>query len=448
MVAAIVVDRPSVPGRALVDRVVAPFPDKGAANAVILLDQPEVVLVIAGPVSHGMGIFTEDIGLVRLTAGHLLRIFPFLCRAAPAGDIDVCRPNPLGAGFGIADHILEGGVHPAVQIDVGIVVSAGPPPVVGALVVGQARWIVLFCPAQGLFICTAVAAFISHRPDHDTGAVLVAVNHFLHAVQGRLLKSGIVGDHLVPAGRALLVRILFVIQHPGAVALVVRFVDDKKAILVTHLIEHGRIRVVARPDGVEVVPLHHLQVTLHVLDIHHRAGHGIRIVAVYPPELDRLPVDLHNIPVDTDFPDPDPVCDDLLRGLEADRVQIGILTAPQVRCRDRNDGALPKRKTCDLPALRIEDGRGDRRLRHPAVQVGGPDGDLRAGRPASGLPVPAVPCPGFSPLFPGIPAPGVLRPHFFPGLLLFFLPVDLRTDQVIKEAVRRTAQQVDIPEYP
>ena len=64
VISPVVVDRPSVRSRTLVDGVIAPLPDEGAADAVVFVDQFPVVLEISGSVPHGMCILGEYIRLV------------------------------------------------------------------------------------------------------------------------------------------------------------------------------------------------------------------------------------------------------------------------------------------------------------------------------------------------------------------------------------------------
>ena len=228
-------------------------------------------------------------------------------------------------------------------------------------------------------------------------------------------------------------------------ALVVRLVDDKKAVAVAHLIEHGGIGVVAGPDGIEVVPLHHLQVSAHVRDIHNGARDRVGVVPVDTPELDRDPVDLQDISRHADLPDPDLLGDDLALRLQIQGVETGILAGPQVRRLHGDHRFLPEQGLRHFLSGGVHKRRRDRKL--PA-QVLRPDGDLRPkgfGNTSRGSRAHVFPFPAIRRIFPhtvfcrgGFSAPGLL------SLLCF--PRDLRVDKIVKQALLRPAHQIDIPE--
>ena len=113
-------------------------------------------------------------------------------------------------------------------------------------------------------------------------------------------------------------------------ALVVRFVDDVEAVQVAELVEDGGIRIVAGADRIDVVLLHQLHVRLHLLDADGIAGHRIGIVTVDAAELDGLAVEIHHAVADGDLADTHTVSDDLIRGFQHHRVEVGILRIPQM----------------------------------------------------------------------------------------------------------------------
>ena len=75
----------------MADGMVAPFPHEPPTDLAMLVEYLEIILQVAGAVPHGMAIFTQDQGLVR---------------ALPQ----------------ILANFLKRRVHPAVKVQVGIVV--------------------------------------------------------------------------------------------------------------------------------------------------------------------------------------------------------------------------------------------------------------------------------------------------------------------------------------
>ena len=101
----------------------------------------------------------------------------------------------------------------------------------------EPRGICFFDPAEGFFNGTAIAAFISHRPDQNTGPVSVSYNHGADPVQRRLYKIRIVRDPEMRLPHALRVVLLSEGQRTRPVALIVRLVDDIQAQLIAQQAE-------------------------------------------------------------------------------------------------------------------------------------------------------------------------------------------------------------------
>ena len=348
VVPAIIVDRSAVRRRSLVNGMVAPLPDKTSADAVVVFHQAKIVLVISCPIAHGMAVLAHDKGLFRIR----LRV---------------------------ADDIFKGRIHPAVEIDVGMIEGTGASRVPGALIVGQARGVIGFGPAQGFLKGAAVAALVSHGPDHHAGAVFVPVHQLFCAVEGSCDKGRVVRYHFIPAGRPLLICILPVAEHPEAMALIVRLVDDKKAVPVAHLIKHGSIGVVAGPDGVEIITFHHLQIPAYMVDSDHRAAHRVPVMTVHAPEPDGTAVDQDNISLHRDLPDTDLFSDHFTAGLHKKRIQIRILTAPQMGVFYGKLCFTFKLEAADLIFFGIQKRRGHRYRLFQIFHLHREHGALRAG---------------------------------------------------------------------
>ena len=296
-VAAVVVDVLAGDGLAHVDGVVAPLPDEAAAEVVVFVDELLVVLGVSGAVAHRVDVFAQDEGLL------VVLILAVLLAQA-----------------GIQ-------VHAAVQVDHGDVhvLAAG---VDGALVVQQAGGVVGLDPAAGLDEAHTVARLVAHGPDEHAGAVLVADDAALDAVEHRLFEHGVVGQQreLILAVRA--------VGRDHAVHLDVGLVDDVEAQLVAQLVEAGGVGVVAGADGVDVVLLHQRQVAQHLVEGDGKAVDGRGIVAVRAAELDLRAVELDDLVFDGDGAQADAGGDLLLVGQQRQLVEVGGLGVPQVRVGD------------------------------------------------------------------------------------------------------------------
>lgn len=84
------------------------------------------------------------------------------------------------------------------------------------------------------------------------------------------------------------------------VRLQVVLVDDVQAVPVAQVQEVGVRRVVARADGVDVVPLHEQHVLEHPLGRHGPAAQRVELVPVDAAQLDRPPVDQEHPVLDRD----------------------------------------------------------------------------------------------------------------------------------------------------
>ena len=111
VVAAVPVHGLAVFGDTLVDGMVTPLPHKSAAVTVVRLEILEVVLQVAGAVTHGVAVFAENVGPVQnMVVLHALQE--------------------------ILIHLGQTGIHPAIQIQIAEVVVLPVSEVPCAFVVG------------------------------------------------------------------------------------------------------------------------------------------------------------------------------------------------------------------------------------------------------------------------------------------------------------------------
>ena len=242
-------------GAAHVNGMIAPFPDKAAAEILVFIDQFLIILCVSGAVAHGMDVLTEDQRLI------VLGIFAIF-----------------------ADEV-QLWIHPAVQVDV--LISLGIADAVGAaFIVQQTRGLVFLDPLGRLDEVLTVARFVAHRPDQHARAVLVTNNAALHTVEHGLFI------HRIFCQQRKIALVVFAEAVHHAVHLDIALINDIQAELIAQLVEIRAVGVVAGAHGVDIVLFHQAQVAQHLVIGHGKAVHGRAVVAVRTAELDGLSVEL------------------------------------------------------------------------------------------------------------------------------------------------------------
>ncbi len=250
------------PGQPVID----PLPHERPAEPLVRLQNRLVVGKRPRPVPHGVGVLAQQER--QPPPAHVLR----RVRLDPRGGL--LRPSPD------TFKIVQGRVHEAVEVGV---------PVAGvALVVqrpgGVAVADVVLDVAEG----GAGAALVPERPDDHARVVLVAFDHAPGTVEQRLTPHGLGGWVALPAG------------VDEAVRLDVAFVDHPQPVLVAQTQELGVRRVVGGADGVDVVPLHQLDVADHGGAVEGAAAVGVVLVPVDAAEQHGGAVDEEPSAVDLD----------------------------------------------------------------------------------------------------------------------------------------------------
>ena len=270
--------------------VVDPLPHEPALAARVALEQVLVLPEAAGPVAHGVAVLAED-----------ERHGP-----APGVQPGVVQRRLLAAADGV--DLGVAGVHAAVDVDV----RARPV----ALVVQRPRRVALPGPGGHGGQVGAGAALVAERPHDHAGVVLVPLDHAGHPVDQGVAPAR-VGDRVAPPADQL-----------EPVGLQVALVDHVQPVGVAQLQEPGVGRVVAGPDGVEVVALHQQDVGQHHLLGHGPAQVGVELVAVDPAEQHPAAVDPEQPVADLDRPEADPQGHPLAGRGEPALVQPGRLGRP------------------------------------------------------------------------------------------------------------------------
>ena len=313
VIAAVSVHLSSVNCLAHIDRVIAPLPNKSAADAVVLLDHMEVIFQISGPVAHRMAKLAHD---ERFSSVFLL----------------------------ILMNLLKGRIHPAEEIDIVEIVFPFVRGVQRALVMGQAGIIKLLRPLQRRLERTAISALISHGPDHNAGTVFVPLHAAAGTVHRRLRESRIVCDRLIPVSARIFPAGVFHVPHHCPVAFIIRFIDDVKSHRVIQFVKMRRVGVMAGTDRIDIVLFHQRQVFHDLLLADRKSGDRIAVMAVRSVKFDVLSVDADHISFHMDLTDSHVIGDDLMGRLINDRVEIWLLGIPQMRSRDLQMDMIPLRR--------------------------------------------------------------------------------------------------------
>ena len=226
-------------------RLVNEVPDKASLIRRVLrcLDDIPVVLQIAHRVTHGVSVLDEDEW-----------------------------PQEIGVGGNSAVVEIKGlrepGIHRAVDVAVGV--KLGRLILYGA-VVNTLQEIV------GRLEDDAMTRLVAKRPDDDGRMVLVTVVHPLSSLQ-------MSGDPLRSVSN------LGIFVKRKRMALNVRLAYDVEAVDITELVPARVVGIMRSPDGIQVVALHQLNISDHVLHVDDVSMIGMRLVSVGTMDIDRLPV--------------------------------------------------------------------------------------------------------------------------------------------------------------
>ena len=121
----------------------------------------------------------------------------------------------------------------------------------------------------------AASGFVTQAPEDDRRMVAVAQHHAVNAIHKGRNPRRHVADRLV------------------SMVFEVGLIHRIKSEVIEHGVHLGRVRIVGRTDGIDVVLLHQQHVTQHRLHRHGTAVEGVRIVAVRTLEEHALAVDVH-----------------------------------------------------------------------------------------------------------------------------------------------------------
>ena len=312
-------------------RLVDEVPDESALVQFVLIRQLRVFVHGAVGIAHRVGVFAQDERLLPV----LFQPFPDPVRRGVHLGFDICD-------FGNAQFALPEEGHLPVPFVVHRPAGIQP----------------FHFPAHGQNHGPG-QALVAAAPDQDARVVPVPPDHGTYPVgQQRLPVLPVPGEHLVRADPS-------VPQHvPHAVAFHIVLVNHVQPQLVAQAVDRARVRIVAGPDRVDVVPLHQDQIAPDFFLRHRAPGLAAEIVPVRSLEYDADAVHPDHAVFNLDLPESGFHRNDFLRPVRRRQphfrgVEVRILRAPQ-----------PRRADFDAPAdLRIPADRAFRlRQRFPAVQ--------------------------------------------------------------------------------
>ena len=216
--------------------LIGPVPDTCADNRFAILDHVPVFFQVSDAVAHGMGVLAQEKGLAR--------------------------------AFGAAIQQFGRRIHHA--FDIGHRVHA--------LVMGRAGAIQCLGGRRSRFEIAPLPGLVTQRPDYHAGVILISLHHARHPVDMRSFPSGLVAQTSLQS-------------ETHTVRFDVRLVNDIKPVLVAQFIPDRIVRIMTRPDGIDIEPLHQMNIAYHRFngDIVRRIR--IMVVTVDPLEKNAFPVD-------------------------------------------------------------------------------------------------------------------------------------------------------------
>ena len=294
-ISAVMVHLPSILRFPFIGGVVAPLPDKAAAEAIVFVDLLHIILNVSGAVSHGVHELTLD-----------KRFF-----LAGCGKIFINLP---GRSIHMAFHIQHGFIlHMSFRLEM------------AALIMHQSGGIILLHPASRFLDVGAHAGLIAQRPENDTALVLIPDHVAPAAVNHSLSVSRIFRELTEGFLRTASVLILH------AMGFQIRLRDHIKTVFAAQLREPGRIGIMAGTDGVDIRLLHDAQVEHGVHPRNHSSGKRAAVMTVDTLEFHRLFIDQHHAVFNGDGTDSHLLADRFLRRADFHRIKIRLLRVPQNR---------------------------------------------------------------------------------------------------------------------
>ena len=225
MIPSIIISGLSIFCRSMCDRMITPFPDKPATHPVILMNHLKIIFKISRSVSHTMAVFYQQKRFASVI-------------------------------FQIILYLLQWRIHPAVNIQIVIIIGNIIITVSCTFVLRDPVRIKLLCPCKRLFKITSIRAFISHRPHYNAWTVFVSLYHKLDTVHNCLFPCRIICNLFIPMVKTVLVCVLLPVQHKWSMCLNIRLVNHHKSIFIAHLIKIWCIWIMTGTNSVKVMLLH------------------------------------------------------------------------------------------------------------------------------------------------------------------------------------------------
>ena len=225
MVSSVSIDCLSILSSAMSNRMVTPLPDKSTTHFIVILNHLEIIFKISRSVSHAVTVLYQK----ERFASIFIQIF---------------------LNFG------KRWVHPAVHIQIAVIICFIIITVSCTLILCDAVWIKFLCPSKCFFKVAAISTFISHRPHDDTKTVFVTFHHEFYTINDCLFPYRIICNLLIPSFEPIVIGVFFSVDHKWTMSFNICFIYYHESILVTHFIEKWCVRIVAGTDRIKIMLLH------------------------------------------------------------------------------------------------------------------------------------------------------------------------------------------------
>ena len=174
----------------------------------------------------------------------------------------------------------------------------------------------------------SIAAFISQRPHHDTGTIIISRYQCLGPVQDSFLKPLIGCQQGNTAVTIASITGQIIINLHTAMGFHVIFINHIQTIPITQLIKQRRIRIVGGSHCIDIMPLHQYEILFHLCNRAHISGFRIAVVTVHTTEFHRYIIDFHHTAFNNNLTETYFIANDFFPGRQGKSIQLRSFCRP------------------------------------------------------------------------------------------------------------------------
>ena len=297
MIPTVIISGLSIFCRSMCDCMITPLPYKTSTHTVILMNHLKIIFKISWSISHTVAVF------------HQQKRFASII-------------------FQIIFYLLQWWIHPAVKIQIVIIICNIIITVSCTFVLCDPIRIKILCPSKCLFKIASICTFISHRPHYNAGTVFVPLYHKPDTIHNCLFPCRIICNLFIPTTKTVLVCVFLPVQHKWSMCLNIRLVNHHKSIFIAHLIKIWCIWIMAGTNSIKVMLLHQHQILFNLPDIDYKSCLRIRIMAVDATEFNLFSIEINNLVPNFNRPKTNPIHNHFIRHCQNNLIQIRILCIP------------------------------------------------------------------------------------------------------------------------